>query len=160
MLLFEAASWAASSGNTQPWVFVYAHRSDETNFQRLLGCLNPANQAWAQHAAVLVLALARNTLPDGKPNAWARHDVGSATTTMLLQATAQGLYGHVMAGFDADKVRQEFNLPTDVEPVTFTTLGHLGTPDQLEEPNRTRETAPRTRKPVSEIAFAGEFPGV
>ena len=153
--LFEAASWAASSANGQPWVFAYAHRADEANFQRLLDCLVPANQAWAKQAAVLVLALARTTLPNGKPNDWARHDVGAATTTLLLQATAQGLHGHVMAGFDAQKTRQVFTLPDNIEPVTFTALGHQGPPEQLEEPNRTREAAPRTRKPVSEIAFAG-----
>ncbi len=153
--LFEAATWTASSSNSQPWVFGYAHRADEANFQRLLECLVPANQVWARHAAVLVVALARTTFPTGKPNAWARHDVGAATTTLLLQATAQGLSGHVMAGFEADHTRQAFALPPDVEPVTFTALGYQGSPEELEEPNRTREAAPRTRKPVSEIAFKG-----
>lgn len=154
--LFEAAMWAASAGNSQPWVFVYAHRTDKVNFQRLLSCLNPSNQTWAQHAAVLVLTLARTTMPNGSPNAWARHDVGAATTTLLLQATALGLHGHVMGGFDADKTAKAYNLPPNVEPVTFTALGHQGAPEQLEEPNRTRETAPRTRKPVSEVAFIGQ----
>lgn len=153
LTLFEAATWAASASNSQPWVFVYAHRADAANFQRLLDCLVPANQAWAQHAAVLVLALARTVQPNGKPNEWARHDVGAATTTLLLQATAMGLHGHVMGGFDADKTRQAFRLPPEVVPVTFAALGHQGAPENLEEPNRTRETASRTRKTVSEIAF-------
>ncbi len=154
--LFEAASWAASASNHQPWRFVYAHRADEADFQRLLACLNPSNQTWAQHAAVLVLALAQTTLPTGKPNDWARHDVGAATTTLLLQATALGIYGHVMAGFDADKVRAAFALPPELTPVTFTALGYLGSADQLAEPNRTRELEPRTRKPIRDIAFAGK----
>ena len=155
MTLFEAATWAASSGNSQPWRFVYAHRADEANFQRLLSCLVPANQTWAKEAAVLVLALAQAMQPNGQPNLWARHDVGAATATLLLQATAQGLHGHVMAGFDADRTREAFALPADIEPVTFTALGHQGAPEQLEEPNRTRETEPRTRKPVSEVVFQG-----
>ena len=156
--LFEAATWAASAGNGQPWRFVYAHRADETAFERLLGCLVPANQVWAKDAALLVLTLAQTTLPNGNPNAWARHDVGAATTTLLLQATAMGLHGHAMAGYDAEKTRTAFALPPDVEPVAFVALGHQGAPDQLAEPNLTRETAPRTRKPVSEVAFEGTFP--
>lgn len=153
--LFEAATWAASASNLQPWVFVYAHRADTADFERLLGCLAPANQTWAKDAALLVCTLARTTLPNGKPNEWARHDAGSANTTLWLQATALGLYAHPMAGFDADQTRAAFALPPDVEPVTFTSIGHLGSPDQLPEPNRSRELAPRTRKPVAEVAFAG-----
>ncbi len=156
--LFEATAWASSAGNVQPWVFVYAHRTNETHFQRLLGCLNEANQAWAQHAAVLLVVFARTTLPDGRPNARARHDVSAATTTLLLQATALGLYGHVMPGFDVSKTCLQFQLPSDVEPVTFATLSHLGTPDLFGEPERTRVPVNLYRKPVSEIAFAGEFP--
>jgi nitroreductase len=151
--LFEAATWAASSGNGQPWRFVYAHRADKVGFEQLFRLLVPANQTWAQHAAVLIVALAQTTLPNGKPNLWATHDVGAATATLLLQATALGVHGHVMGGFDAAKTREALALPDDVLPVTFTAIGYLGSPDQLEEPNRTRELAPRTRKPVSEIAI-------
>jgi nitroreductase len=155
--LFEAATWAPSSSNEQPWRFVYAHRHDEAAFQRLLDCLVPANQAWAKDAAVLVLSLARTTFAgSGKPNKWAWHDVGAATTSLLLQATAQGLHGHVMGGFDNEKTRAEFALPDDVEAVSFIALGHLGSPDQLEEPYRTREHGERKRKPVAEVTFAGQ----
>ncbi len=154
--VFEAASWAASASNGQPWIFVFAHRADTADFERLLHSLVPPNQAWAKDAAVLVLALARTTNANGQPNKWAHHDVGAATTTLLLQATAQGLHGHVMAGFEAEKTRDVFALPAHIEPVTFIALGYQGAPELLAEPFLTRELAPRTRKPVSEIAFAGK----
>ncbi len=154
--LFEAASWAPSSSNEQPWLFAYAHRAD-AEFGKFLACLVPANQVWAKDAAVLVLALARTTTAaTGKPNAYAAHDTGAATTTLLLQATEMSLHGHVMAGFDKAKARVDFELPESVEPLTLIALGYLGDADALAEPLKGRELAPRTRKPVHEFAFQGK----
>ncbi len=150
--LFEAAGWAASSRNEQPWEYIYAHRSDEEGFQRLLDCLNEGNRKWAKDAAVLVLSLARlHHSHNGKPNRHYLHDTGSANTTMLLQAASMDIYGHMMAGFQMDKTIEVLELPDEVEPCCFIALGYLGTPDQLEEPFRSRELNPRRRRPVGEF---------
>lgn len=147
--LFEAASWAASSYNEQPWQYLYAHRSDEAGFQRLLSCIKPGNQAWAQNAAVLVLSSASTVFSrNGKTNRHALHDTGAANAYLLLEATRRDIYGHAMAGFDYDKTVQEFELVEPVVPVCFLALGHLGDPEQLEEPLRSSEQKPRQRQSV------------
>jgi len=147
--LFEAASWAASSYNEQPWQYVYAHRSDEAGFQRLLSCLKPGNQTWAKNAAVLVLSSASTTFSrNGKTNHHALHDTGAANAHLLLEATRRDIYGHAMAGFDYDRTVEEFELAEPVVPVCFLALGYLGDPEQLEEPLRSSEQKPRQRQPV------------
>lgn len=150
--LFEAAGWAASSRNEQPWEYIYAHRSDDESYQKLLGCLNEGNRKWAKDAAVLVLSLARrHHSHNEKPNRHYLHDTGSANTTMLLQAASMDIYGHMMAGFQMDKTIEAFELPDDVEPCCFIALGYLGDPEQLEEPYRSRELKPRQRRPVEKF---------
>ena len=150
--MFEAASWAASSMNEQPWLYYYAHKED-SNFQKFADCLLSGNAVWAQHAAVLILSLARKTFAaNGAINRHALYDTGSANTNLMLQATEHGLTGHQMGGFDYDKTREIFQLPDDIEPVVFIALGYPGQPEQLEEPFRSRETTPRTRKPVNAFA--------
>lgn len=147
--LFEAASWSASSYNEQPWSYRYAFRSDEAGFQRLLSCINEGNRSWAQHASVLVLSLAQAHLDrSGKPNRHYFHDTGAANTTLLLQAASMDIYGHMMGGFDYEKTSAEFGLEEGLEPVCFMALGYLGSPDQLEEPLRSREQGSRSRKPI------------
>ncbi|SDK83491.1 Nitroreductase [Catalinimonas alkaloidigena] len=156
--LFEAASWAPSSMNEQPWVYLYAHRSDAENFQKFFDCLMPGNQAWADRAAVLVLSLAeKNYQNSGRPNTHAWHDVGAANTNLLLQAASMDIYGHQMGGFDRQKTVQAFDLPEHLEPVCFIALGYLDNPETLEEPFRSRELAERHRKPLEQIAFAGQL---
>lgn len=155
MSLFEAASWAASSMNEQPWLYYYVHKEDD-NFQKFVECLLPGNAGWAQHAAVLLLSLAKKTFAgNGAINRHALYDTGAANTNLMLQATEHGLTGHQMGGFDYDKTREVFQLPEDIEPVVFIALGYPGLPEQLEEPFKSRETMPRTRKPVA--AFAQKF---
>lgn len=147
--LFEAASWAASSYNEQPWQYLYAHRADEAGFNRLLSCILEGNRAWAQGASVLVLSLAQAHLDrSGKPNRHYFHDTGAANTTLLLQAASMDIYGHMMGGFDYEKTSAEFGLEEGLEPVCFMALGYLGSPDQLEEPLRSREQGSRSRKPI------------
>lgn len=154
--ILEAATWAPSSGNEQPWLFAYAHRADEA-FATFFSCLTGGNRAWADRAAVLLVAMARMTAAGtGKPNAWAWHDVGAATTTLMLQATELGLYGHAMGGFDAARTREVFALPEHVQPTSFIALGYLGDEATLPEPFLTRERTPRTRKPLNEVAFQGK----
>src|SRR5215468_11860774 len=105
--LFEAARWAASSYNEQPWSYIVAMREDNEEFERLLSCLVEGNQRWASSAPVLVLGIASlNFSRNGKPNRAAIHDLGQASANLTLEATARGLYVHQMIGILPDKARE------------------------------------------------------
>lgn len=150
--LFEAASWAFSANNAQPWEYIYAHRSDKGAFDKLHGCLMAGNLPWTKNAAVLMAVLAHKKLDNGHENRAAKHDVGAANTSLMLQATSMNIYGHVMGGFDPGKAIETLSINTEVmEPVVFIALGYLDSPEKLDEPFKTRELTPRTRKPLSEI---------
>lgn len=156
--LFEAARWAASCYNAQPWRFVYAHR-DEPAFDTLLQCINERNGSWARNAAVLLIAVAKTTHEDGSPNGHAEHDLGQAMALMSIEATARGISIHQMAGFYPDKARDLLGVPDGFVPKTAAALGYLGDPEILSDSQRERELAPRARKPLSEIVFKGQWPG-
>ncbi len=150
--LLAAASWAFSANNGQPWRYVYAHHSDTEAFQKIWSCLMPGNQPWCANAAVLMVSLMRKQFDNGKPNATAMHDLGAANATLMLQAISMSIYGHPMAGFDREKTIEALGLDTDlVEPVAFIALGYLDEADKLEEPFKTRELTPRTRKSLGEF---------
>lgn len=150
--LLEAARWSASANNEQPWQYVYAHRGTP-GFDQLWNCLLPGNQPWAQNAAVLVVAIQRNTFASsGKTNPWAMHDLGMANAQLMLQATSQDIYGHMMAGFDAAKTKAALQLTDDQKPVCIIALGYLGEAEALEEPYLSRELSPRNRRSVTEFA--------
>jgi nitroreductase len=152
--ILDAGRWAASSYNEQPWRFIVAPKEHAADFQKLLGLLVPFNQAWAKSAAVLMLIVAKKTFThNSTPNGYALHDAGAALATMALQATSLGIYVHGMAGFDHDRARTEIGIPDDFAVAAFAALGYLGSPDQLPEGARQQELAPRTRKPLSELAF-------
>ncbi|MBW8878725.1 MAG: nitroreductase family protein [Acidobacteria bacterium] len=154
--LLEAARWAASCNNEQPWIFIVARKEDGPAFERILRCLVPGNQAWAQSAPVLMVSLARTTFAsNGQPNRHALHDVGAATAQLTLQATALGLAVHPMAGIDRDCIRAEFALPDDVEPVAGIAVGWPGDPETLPERLREREKAPRERKSLDAMVLGG-----
>lgn len=156
--LLEAARWAASSNNEQPWRFILATRERPEDFARLLGCLKESNQVWARQAPALMLSVARLTFADdGEPNRHALYDVGQAVASMAIQATALGLVIHQMAGFFPDKARAEFGIPGDFEPVTAIAIGYQGDPATLPERQRLRELAPREREPLSRLVFAGRW---
>ena len=156
--ILEAARWAASSSNEQPWRFIVAHKSDAASYDKLLHLLVPANQIWAQSAPLLLITLAKKTFAQsGKPNLYAWHDTGQALAHIFLQATALNLHAHGMAGFDRDRARTELGIPEDYDPVAAVALGYLESPDKLPEPYRERERNPRTRKPLSELTFAGTW---
>jgi nitroreductase len=148
--LFEAASWAASAGNIQPWMYVYAHKGTK-GFDSLFDCLDGGNQIWNKNASVLIASIKRKTADNKKENAWASHDTGMANAQLFLQAVSMEIYPHPMAGFDKEKLAKVLDLDEDHEPVCMISLGYLDEPEQLEEPFRTREITPRTRKPVSEF---------
>jgi nitroreductase len=153
--LFEAARWAPSSNNEQPWAYIVATKDDAQNFAKMLGVLVEFNASWAKHAPVLALSVAHVNTSQGKPNRVALHDVGSATAQLTFEANARGLLVHQMAGFDMEKARQTFAIPADWEPVAAIALGYPGDPASLPEKLREREVAPRTRKPLSEFVMSG-----
>jgi nitroreductase len=155
----EAARWAASSYNEQPWTFILAERTEDAEFQRMLSCLVEGNQAWAKNAGVLMLTIvARNFVKNGKLNKAAEHDMGMAAGNMVLQATALGLQGHQMIGIEPAKVRAEYKVPEGFDPHTAVALGYpaavqAGTSDPLAQ----RDLVTRTRKPLSEIVIQGTW---
>ncbi len=155
--LFEAARWAASSNNEQPWRYIYAKREDKETFDKIVDCLMAGNKPWAKNAAVLILCLIKTTSgPDNKPNVVAQHDAGLANATLLLQAISENIYGHMMGGYDKAKTKEKFNIPTGYDTVLVMALGYLDSADTLEEPFKTRELTPRTRKELSEFVFHKE----
>lgn len=156
--LLEAARWAASSFNEQPWAFLVATQDDPAEFERLLGCLVPGNQAWARQAPVLLLTVARLRFArNDKANRHAFHDVGLAVANLTVEATARGLVVHQMAGIEPEKVRAVYALPEGTEAVTGVALGYAGEPDSLPEKLRAAELAPRTRRPLEEFVFTGSW---
>jgi nitroreductase len=155
--LWEAARWAPSSANEQPWSFLVATKDDAQEFGRMLGCLVEGNQVWAKQAPVLMVSVAAKLDRDKDPNAHAWYDVGQAVADLSVQATAQGLFVHQMAGILPDKIRELYQIPDTHEPVTGLALGYPGTPEQLSDKLRQRELAPRTRKPIGEFVFTGRW---
>lgn len=155
--LLEAARWAPSSYNRQPWRFLIAAREDADEFARMLGCLVPGNRVWAGDAPLLVLAVAQLAFDDGRPNRHAAHDVGLAVGQLVLQATALGLFAHQMAGIEADEIRARYTLPEGFEPLTAIAIGHAGEPAALPDRLRAMESAPRTRRPLGDFVFAGAW---
>ena len=152
--LFEAARWAASSSNEQPWRFLVGRRGDET-YQKIFNALVEGNQSWAKSAPVLVLSVAKKTFTsNGKPNAYGMHDTGAASATLALQATADGLHTHSMAGFDREQARASFAIPSDYEIGAVTAIGYLGDPASLPEHLHKMEVSPRQRKPLEEFVFS------
>jgi len=152
--LLEAARWAPSCANEQPWSFIVAVKDHEREFRRLLGCLIEFNLEWAQHAPVLILSVARMTFRStGKPNRHAFHDVGLATAALTVQATASGLVVHQMAGFDVEKARREFSIPQDHEPVAVAAIGYPGSSAELPDKLRQKELAPRQRSPLAAFVY-------
>lgn len=159
LALLEAARWAASSSNVQPWRFAWALRGGPA-FARLLGCLNPGNAAWAHRAGALLLGCAVSDKPDGRgPNRYAAHDLGAALAQMAVQAAADGIGMHAMGGFDRDAARAAAAVPEGIEPFTMVALGWPGDPALLDADRRAREGAPRARLPLAEIALRGGWGG-
>jgi nitroreductase len=156
--LFEAARWAPSSYNEQPWSYVVATRSELEAFERLLSCLVEANRAWARHAPVLALGITRTTFArNERPNSAAEHDLGLASGALLAEATARGLSVHQMIGIDPERARQVYAIPPHSKAKTGLAIGWLGDPASLPEPLRRRDEAPRTRKPLREFVFGERF---
>ena len=158
LALFEAARWAASSYNEQPWSYIVATRDNADEFDRLLGCLVEGNQTWAGNAPVLALSVASLTFTrNGKPNAAAIHDLGLAAGNLCLEATARGLAVHQMIGILPEVARETYQIPDDHQPLTGLAIGYAANPDTLRDALRKRDESPRERKPLAEFVFAGKW---
>lgn len=156
--LFEAARWAPSSFNEQPWSFIVATRETPEEFGRLLDCLVEGNRIWARSAPVLMLSVARlGFADDGRPNRHAFHDVGLAVGNLVTQATALGLVVHQMAGFDVEKARSALRIPSGFEPVAAIAVGYQGDPGSLPERLCERERAPRNRKDLADFVHSARW---
>jgi nitroreductase len=153
--VFEAARWAPSSNNEQPWRFIVGLRGTET-YKKIEASLVSFNQAWAPKAPVLILGVANTKFSrNGKPNNYASYDLGAATVLITLQAQELGLATHQMGGFDHEAARQALGIPEDYALGSVMALGYLGEPAALENEHLIeQEVAPRTRKPLNEVALA------
>jgi len=155
--LFEAARWAPSSYNEQPWRYIVATKKDPQEFQRLLSCLAEANQAWARHVPVLALGVVSLYFErNGKPNRTAQHDLGLASANLLLEATKRGLSVHQMAGIVPDRARELYDIPDGFEAFTALAIGYRGEAKSDDDLGK-RDLSPRSRRPVSEFVFTGDW---
>lgn len=157
--VFEAARWAASSYNEQPWAFIVATRENPDEHQRMLHCLVEPNQEWAQMAPVLALGVVKRRFErNNKPNGVAEHDLGLAVGNIMLQATARGLCVHAMAGILPDKARETYNIPGGWDALVGLAIGYAAENlDDAPEALGERDAAPRTRKSLSEFVFGGAW---
>lgn len=153
--LFEAARWSASCANEQPWRFIVGVKGSGQTYQKIFDTLDEGNQVWCKLAPVLLLLVTHKTFErNGKPNAWAEYDLGQAAAHLSIQATAEGLHVHQMAGFNAARARVAFSVPADYEVKTALAIGHIGEPDLLPEHLKKRELAERSRKAMNDLVFS------
>jgi len=152
--MFEAAGYAPSCNNEQPWIFVYATRADGKLFDDYLGFLVDSNRIWAKDSYAIIISLARmNFDVSGKPNRYAFYDTGMAVSNLLLQALAMDVYVHQMAGYSVDKVKKYFNLDGSIEPIAVMAVGYLGDGLNLSPELLKRDETRRPRKELKEFAF-------
>ena len=156
--LFEAARWAPSSNNEQPWAFIVGTKDDPVNFDKVLGTLVEFNASWAKRAPVLAIAVAELAFEKNHaPNRNAYYDTGAASALLSVQATVEGLAVHQMAGFDPEQARRVFGIPQGWEAIAALAIGYPGDPDSLPDKLKDRELAPRTRKPIREFVMTGTW---
>lgn len=155
--LFEAARWAPSCFNGQPWRFILATKETPAEYNRLFDCLVEGNKKWVHRVPALVLSVAKLHFEDGSLNRHAWHDTGMAVENLVIQATALGLVVHQMAGFDVERARAQLKISVGFEPVAMIAIGYPGDPAILPNSTRQKEQGPRTRTPIAEFVFAGEW---
>ncbi|BCL79461.1 nitroreductase family protein [Ktedonobacteria bacterium brp13] len=154
--LFEAARWAASAANKQPWNFIYATRENPEAFERLAAILVEANSVWAKNASVLILTVAKRGEYAGHEYT-TYYELGMAVGNLVTQAVELGLATHQMGGFDKAKAIADLNIPEGYDPITVLAVGYPGNHETLPETLREREIAERTRKAQDEFVFEGSW---
>lgn len=156
--IFEAARWAPSSYNEQPWHYIIAKKENAVEFARLLSCLVEGNQDWARDVPLLALGITHlNFARNGKPNRAAVHDLGLAAGNLLLEATARGLFVHQMIGILPDRIRELYGVPDGYEPLTGIAIGYQGKAQACSDEMAQRDQARRPRKPLNEFLFSGNW---
>jgi nitroreductase len=157
--ILEAARWAPSGNNSQPARYLVLDRqADAAAWQRGFDCLSSSNQAWCNAVPVLIMTCWGHLGDDnGRPNRWAQHDAGLGNMSLILQAVALGLAAHPMGGFDVAKAREAFSVPQNYTPVTMIAIGYQADPAVLDDDVKPKEFAPRSRKPLGEVCFAGAW---
>ena len=150
--MFEAARWAASASNLQPWSFLLATKAHEDDHTRILEILSTNNAGWAKEAPVLIVTVAKLYEFAGREHN-SYYDLGMAVENLVIQASHLGLVVHQMAGFDAAKAIEALHIPEGYMPISVIAIGYPGSPDSLHPKLRERELAPRERKPLSEFVF-------
>lgn len=156
--LFEAARWAPSSLNEQPWFYIYATRNQEELWNKIFETLKEANKVWARNAPLLILSLARkNFIRFDAPNPAARYDLGAANAFLSLQAAHLGLNVHQIAGFDPRTAVRNLSVPERYEPVIVMAIGYPGDAETLPENLKAREVAPRERYVENEFVMNKSF---
>jgi nitroreductase len=155
--LLEAARWAPSANNSQPWRFGVARRG-EPAFDALFEALMPGNQLWAGNASALVLVAATDVDSTGRPMRWARYDTGQAVAHLTVQAQAQGLVVHQLGGFEPAAAARAFALPDGATPVVVVAVGVHDPDVALPEPLAERERAPRVRRALEELMLTPQAP--
>jgi nitroreductase len=156
MPLFEAARWAPSSSNNQPWVFIYAHR-DTPEWKTLFELLVPFNQSWCVNASALVVVISKNTLyRNGKPSRTHSYDTGAAWMAMALEGFSRGYVVHGMEGFDYDKAVTDLQIPDDYTVEAMAAIGKRAAIEKL-SPELQKREAPSSRRPLEQILMKGKF---
>lgn len=152
-LLFEAARWAPSSMNEQPWKYFFVHRDNQKAFYEVVEILTGINPVWAQYAQVLIISVVKKNYDhQNRPNKNALHDIGAANVSIAIQAAEMGLQVHQMGGFDKEKAAKYLRLETEnFEPVTIIAVGFQSDADQLPDDLKKRELQPRKRKEIGEF---------
>lgn len=155
--LFEAARWAPSSLNEQPWAYIYATKGQEL-WDKIFETLSPGNKIWAKDAPLLIVSFCkRNFSRNGAPNGAARYDVGAANAFLTLQATHLGLNTHQMGGFDHQLLRQNLNVPESFDEGVIIAIGYGGDLNQLPVHLQEREISPRMRNVQDEFVMNKSF---
>jgi nitroreductase len=155
--VLEAARWAPSSYNAQPWSFLIARKEEPEEFARMLSCLVPGNVTWAQHVPVLMISVAKLQFDNGNANRHALHDTGIATGFLMLQAASLGILAHGMAGFDPAKARELYAIPPTHEAVAAIGLGYPGDEQGAPEELRKRNARHKPRRTLDQFVFAGRW---
>jgi len=156
--LFEAARWAPSSYNEQPWSYIVATKDEPEEYEKLLSCLVEGNQSWANAAPVLALGVVSLKFSrNNTPNAAAIHDLGLAAGNLLFEASARGLYVYQMIGILPEKAREIYDIPEGVEAKTGLAIGYAADPSTLSDPFKERDQTPRQRKPLQAFVFSSKW---
>ncbi|GBF79778.1 nitroreductase family protein [Aphanothece sacrum] len=156
--LLEAARWAASCYNEQPWRFIIATKDQVKNYEKLLSCIVEANQVWAKNASILLISVAKlNFSHNDKPNRHAFHDVGLAMGNLTLQAQSLGLCVHQMGGFLVEKTQEIYHIPQGFAPVAAIAIGYPGNINDLDPELQQRQNSPRNRQPLDDLVFKNDW---